>query len=230
MNDRKMRANPNSLANLDKGRELRKKQAIRSTFTLRPETVSVLKRLGNMSEGIDTMVEYVNAKGLAQEVFIDYAHDRKRGKSLNTKDMNDRNEELELQSQSMNDRIKQLEAELEEAVLHNLALIESRPITVGHDRRVAELEAENNELWKKQKEAEFELTQLKAENKALQVNNSRLQAKLSSLTAQHESTGSTNPASIKEAIAILNTLIATPSNKGRVSKEALREVVRLLGA
>lgn len=218
-----MRTNPNSLANLDKGREIRKKQAIRSTFTLKPETVTILRKLGNMSGGIDTMVEFIQKKGLAQEVFFDYAHDRNQDQALNTKDMNDRREDSKPQSQSMKDRIEELESQLEAAV-------KGRAIKLDYDHRIAELEERRAELLKKVAELRGQVVPLTVERDTLQADNSRLRSHISSLTAQLESVGSANPTSIKEAIAILNTLIATPSNKGRVSKESLREVVRLLGA
>ena len=125
MHDRNMGSNPNSLANLDKGRELRKKGAIRSTFSLKPETVATLKRLPNMSFAIDTIIDYVRQKGLYQAIFLDGTNDRSCNTSLNTKDMNDRKIEAEVSSHDMNDRLQALELELA-AVRSQISAVNSK--------------------------------------------------------------------------------------------------------
>ena len=50
-----MKVNPNSLANLRPAAN--KKGAIRVTFTLKPQTVALLKAQGNMSEAVDKLIQ-----------------------------------------------------------------------------------------------------------------------------------------------------------------------------
>jgi hypothetical protein len=54
-----MKINPKSLKNLKPGAN--KKNAVRVTLTLKPETVKLLKMTGNMSEAVDKFVELVKA-------------------------------------------------------------------------------------------------------------------------------------------------------------------------
>ena len=50
-----MAVNPKSLENLKPGGN--RKNAIRVTLTLRPETVALLKAQGNMSEAVDKLIQ-----------------------------------------------------------------------------------------------------------------------------------------------------------------------------
>jgi hypothetical protein len=52
-----MKVNPKSLENLRPGAN--KKNAVRVTLTLKPETVKLLRMTGNMSEAVDKFIELV---------------------------------------------------------------------------------------------------------------------------------------------------------------------------
>ncbi len=52
-----MKVNPKSLKNLKPGAN--KKNAIRVTLTLKPETVKLLKMTGNMSQAVDKFIELI---------------------------------------------------------------------------------------------------------------------------------------------------------------------------
>jgi hypothetical protein len=52
-----MRVNPKSLKNLKPGAN--KKDAVRVTLTLKPETVKLLKMTGNMSQAVDKFIELI---------------------------------------------------------------------------------------------------------------------------------------------------------------------------
>lgn len=90
-----MPVNPLSLANLEKGRKARFKDAKRVTVSLKPSTHERLKNLPkNVSESIDIIVEWVAAAGKVGEIFL--------GESQNTYN---RIQELENENEALKARL-----------------------------------------------------------------------------------------------------------------------------
>lgn len=201
MNDRKMKSSPNSLANLEKGREVRKKNAIRSTFSLRPDTVAFLKKLPNMSAALDKMVDYIVSNSLRTSIFPDELWWIKEECTLVSKDMNDRRERLQLQSQDTNDRSEELQLQSQDM-----------------KDRIKAVESELAEV-----RSQLSAQTVKYEQEAIEHANAK------GYITRLERERTEAEADTKSAIAALKTLIAKPSNQGRVSKAELERVVSLLG-
>ncbi|MEG5136026.1 MULTISPECIES: hypothetical protein [unclassified Microcoleus] len=74
-----MAVNPKSIANLKPGGN--RKNAVRVTLTLRPETVALLKAQGNMSEAVDKLIQLC----ILGKVEHDGSLNPKPGSTLNLK-------------------------------------------------------------------------------------------------------------------------------------------------
>jgi len=97
-----MAVNPLSLANLEKGREARAKNAVRVNVSLKPSTHERLKKLPlNVSASIDRIVEWVAVAGKVEEIFL-----------AKSKDTHNGIEEAKFEDiQNTHNRIKELESE-----------------------------------------------------------------------------------------------------------------------
>jgi hypothetical protein len=91
-----MNINPKSLKNLKPGAN--KKDAVRVTLTLKPETVKLLKMTGNMSQAVDKFIELVK-QGCVQHDGMLNPLPRSEPKKLESQDAHTENEAIALPCQ-----------------------------------------------------------------------------------------------------------------------------------
>jgi hypothetical protein len=91
-----MNVNPKSLKNLKPGAN--KKNAVRVTLTLKPETVKLLRMTGNMSATVDKFIELVK-QGCVQHDGLLNPLPRSEPKKLESQDTHSENEAIALPSQ-----------------------------------------------------------------------------------------------------------------------------------
>ena len=90
-----MNVNPKSLKNLKPGAN--KKDAVRATLTLKPETVKLLKMTGNMSQAVDKFIELIK-QGCVQHDGMLNPLPRSEPKELESQDTHSENEAIALTS------------------------------------------------------------------------------------------------------------------------------------
>jgi hypothetical protein len=92
---KRMKVNPKSLKNLKPGAN--KKDAVRVTLTLKPETVKLLRMTGNMSEAVDKFIELVK-QGCVQHDGMLNPLSRSEPEKLESQDAHSENEAIALTS------------------------------------------------------------------------------------------------------------------------------------
>jgi hypothetical protein len=92
-NTLKMNVNPKSLENLKPGAN--KKNAVRVTLTLKPETVKLLRMTGNMSEAVDKFIELIK-QGCVQHDGMLNPLPRSEPEKLESQDTHSENEAIAL--------------------------------------------------------------------------------------------------------------------------------------
>ncbi len=157
-----MPVNPVSLANLDKGREARAKNAIRVNVSLKPSTHERLKTLPlNVSASIDRIVEWVAAAGKVEEIFLAKSKITHNGieevKLENIQDTHDRIQEVKLENiQDTHDRIQEVKLE-NQALKAELDLIKSK-----NDSQLPDAAILLNQLKAKRKKSKIDLQDVEA--------------------------------------------------------------------
>lgn len=91
-----MKINPKSLENLKPGAN--KKNAVRVTLTLKPETVKLLRMTGNMSEAVDKFIELVK-QGCVQHDGMLNPLPRSEPQNLESQNVHSTNEAIALPCQ-----------------------------------------------------------------------------------------------------------------------------------
>ena len=91
-----MNVNPKSLKNLKPGAN--KKDAVRVTLTLKPETVKLLRMTGNMSQAVDKFIELVK-QGCVQHDGMLNPLPRSEPKKLESQDTHSENDAIALPCQ-----------------------------------------------------------------------------------------------------------------------------------
>ncbi|NQE35220.1 hypothetical protein [Microcoleus asticus] len=87
-----MKINPKSLNNLKPGAN--KKDAVRVTLTLKPETVKLLKMTGNMSQAVDKFIELVKQGCVQHDGMLNPLPPRSEPEKLESQDTHSENEAI----------------------------------------------------------------------------------------------------------------------------------------
>ena len=95
-----MNVNPKSLKNLKPGAN--RKDAVRVTLTLKPETVKLLKMTGNMSQAVDKFIELIKQGCVQHDGMLNPLPPRSEPKKLESPNAHSENEAIALPCQEEN--------------------------------------------------------------------------------------------------------------------------------